>query len=424
MKTAAWRAEIVAWLLGRVQGKRLTEDLDAHRASLVDTPLFWWWVLEGQQHRLLDGSVIGGLERFVRRARQALASFSPRRAELTRPEGEVDWLASAQLAVQGGRRRFVAQVSGVGLSRDEATALRGTCDWLAVGIDAFAGLLDHETTTGLARPLAQLQALGAPLRRRHDPAVRRRWTRVALRSRWPLLREVCATALRAEHEPVELDALPLPQEVPPLFELLCLVRVMRTMVPRPATIRWLASADGNRLRTPGTEARIKRHFGLENVRRAAGLPEALAAAIRRFAVRLPVEADIVLRFEPPRSGFDGILIEVKSGGPQYKQTVMQLQTYRRALGIGRFLVLGVVEHPRQGSITDAQLDWIRAQANATPPRDVWAFTAADDLPAILDAVGLSGEGTRAARPAHAKEAPARRPGSGGREGDRASRWRG
>ena len=112
-------------------------------------------------------------------------------------------------------------------------------------------------------------------------------------------------------------------------------------------------------------------------------------AITRFQVNLPTRSDLWIGFDRPRGGFDGVLVEVKSGGPQYRDTVLQLQTYRHALPdaeVQRALVLGVVEQPAQGPLRPSQAAWLAAQASGTD--DVWAFCGPDDLAAVLAAVGL------------------------------------
>ncbi|MCA9548213.1 MAG: hypothetical protein KC613_27605, partial [Myxococcales bacterium] len=324
-----------------------------------------------------------------RRVQRLLAVYSPRDRRLDRPEGRVDWLASRLASVGQAQPVYVGEVSGVGLGREERAALLGWCDWIAQQADRFAHAhLDEADRAALAPDLARLARLGADYRGRHDVGLRRRWAHTARRSRWPFLRQVVADGLAAETSQTAVDRLPVPADRPTAFELLVLVRLLSALSEAPPAVRWLANGNGH-LRLPGIHAQFQRSFAAEQVRRAAALSAPAGEAITRFQVNLPTRSDLWIGFDRPRGGFDGVLVEVKSGGPQYRDTVLQLQTYRHALPdaeVQRALVLGVVEQPAQGPLRPSQAAWLAAQASGTD--DVWAFCGPDDLAAVLAAVGL------------------------------------
>jgi hypothetical protein len=112
---------------------------------------------------------------------------------------------------------------------------------------------------------------------------------------------------------------------------------------------------------------------------------ALARAVLALGVGVPGFVDVAFDFDRRMGGFDGIIVEAKSGSQQYRDTVAQLRTYRgarpRRTG-GRYLVWGVVQSPT-GS--DATADHIsRLVAAATPEEDVWIFSGADSVGLVLN----------------------------------------
>jgi hypothetical protein len=221
----------------------------------------------------------------------------------------------------------------------------------------------------------------------HDQKVRLRWAHIARRSRWPLLRQVVADSLQCESAPIQIESLPLPAERATVFELLCLVRSLKALTPAPRQLRWLVQGQ-NQVVADGVSATFQRSFRTHDLAQAMALSPVAGAAMATFAVRQPKITDLILSFATPRNGFDGVLIEAKSGDVQYRHAIWQLQTYRRALeGIRprRMVVMGVCENPRQGRLTAAQFEWIRSQAATSS--DVWAFCGAADIAGVLAAAG-------------------------------------
>lgn len=69
-------------------------------------------------------------------------------------------------------------------------------------------------------------------------------------------------------------------------------------------------------------------------------------AVKFFHVRIPRFVDLAFEFEAKRAGFDGLIIETKSGAQQFDDTIAQLRTYRAAgpqMAGGRYVIWGVVE---------------------------------------------------------------------------------
>lgn len=249
--------------------------------------------------------------------------------------------------------------------------------------------MDHGTLVRLQHPLApQRFSAGdgrtAPVRQcwRGGTAaaashILRRWAHVARRTRWPLLRNIVAASLRCTFDPQALDQLPLPTDTPTRFELVCLVRVLRCLEPRPRSIRWLVWDLGNEIRTPGTTCRFEHTFPREHV--IGHFDAALGAAIER-----------------QHAGFDGMLIEAKSGAQQFGATLAQLQTYHAVLRKrhgGRWLVWGVIEnHPDGTSITEEQESEVHSAGTGqaiVAGDSVWIFFTADDIDAVMKATGLT-----------------------------------
>lgn len=100
----------------------------------------------------------------------------------------------------------------------------------------------------------------------------------------------------------------------------------------------------------------------------------------------PEFVDLAFDFETRRAGFDGIIVEAKSGDQRFKDTVAQLRTYRaarpRAPG-GRYLIWGIVENPDQLGATFE--DFRREFVAANKAADVWVFSSADAIPIVLSA---------------------------------------
>jgi hypothetical protein len=187
-------------------------------------------------------------------------------------------------------------------------------------------------------------------------------------------------------EPEELDRLPLPADRSRLFELLCLVRIARFFVPNPKDVRWLnKETTGNVLRIGNLTCYYQQALPRDRVLATPDYRGSLARSVNVFGVGLPRSVDLAFDFDETRSGFDGLVIEAKSGGRQYGDTVAQLRTYRAARGSGgRYVVWGVVEEPD----TDPQpSEALKALAGATPQtEDLWVFSGVTAIADVLNAL--------------------------------------
>ena len=222
-----------------------------------------------------------------------------------------------------------------------------------------------------------------------SPEQLRRWTHAARRSRWPILRNVVAETLRPTFEPAALDSIPLPTDRPTIFELLCLVRIAACLAGRPDELRWLdLEIAHNTLDLPGVTCWYQQGLGRATV---LGCPD------YGHGFRPPTcstcgcrRVDPAFEFEEPRNGIDGILVEAKSGGQGFDDTVAQLRVYRQARGRragARFLVWGISERSPEGTPSAEQLDWIR-RAVREGTDDAWVFSDVDAVGAVMESAGL------------------------------------
>jgi hypothetical protein len=124
----------------------------------------------------------------------------------------------------------------------------------------------------------------------------------------------------------------------------------------------------------------------------------LANAIDKFRLRIPRFVDLAFDFQATRAGFNGIIVEAKSGAQQYDDTVPQFRAYstaHRRLQGSRYLTWGIVE--KGPDRTDVPVeDLQRMFAAANKKADVWVFSSADDIPVVLRAalgIGAGNPGT-------------------------------
>jgi hypothetical protein len=379
---AQWKSEILDFLLGRLTSGASSVELTApHRHAFVSVPIRRWWIFEGKRYRYIDGPLVAAFDRIVSMARRLDATFNPRTTLRERPDGDVDWARTLARGPYHEWSDHVVRSSLLGLDDAERAALRGWVRWLD---DEW-----HEYTRTIATDtVLDTQEFAAEVTGPFTVERLRRWAHVARRSRWPLMRDVVAETLRPVLEPDDLGALPLPSDIPSLFELLCLVRVARYFEPRPHDVRWLGSGEiGNSIQIGTLHCHYQQYLDQQDVLNTPDYAGALARAVAIFDVSVPRRMDIALDFSRPLNGFDGVLIEAKSGSQRYHDTVAQLRTYRQARrrsSQARYVVWGIVEQSELVDATPERLAGLLAITHLG--EDLWLFSSADRIGDALAAL--------------------------------------
>jgi hypothetical protein len=358
-----WAAEIRRFQLARLSWLRSVADGVSGDPSLPMWRARAWWILEGKRYDWIDSSLDRAWPELARHAERLLTSYNPVWREVDAPEGETDWVASGFASLSRARPAFVSRASASGLHAGERAALLGWAGWIRTLWSEFTAVLGtREGARG--EPFEPPRAMPDP-----DSRAMRRWAHAAKRSRWPLLRSVVAESLRAATEPVRIDRLPLPTDRAILLELVSLVKVVDHLAPSEAALRWLdLDAGSNTVRVRGLTYRFQEPLSREEVLDTQEYDHGLRETLSTVTSRLPKYIDGWLRFDAPRSGFDGILVEAKSGSQGLDAALYQLKVYRAALrarGVGRLLVLGVIE-----SLDDEVVEPASTEAEG----DVWVFT--------------------------------------------------
>jgi hypothetical protein len=377
-----WAAEIRDYLLGRLSSKARIDTLEIpQKSELKHIPVRRWWIFEGKQYTPLGGPIAANWDAIIRKAWQLERTFNPRLRLSDRPDCVVDWGYTLARGPRQVQSEFVVRSSGIGLNEDESAALHGWVDWIS------NEWLEYSHNIGIEAPLDWYgfrvnEAASA------TPARLRRWAHTARRSRWPLLRAVVAESLRPVLEPEELDRIPLPSERETLFELLCLVRIAKCVSPAPRELRWLnAETTDNTIRLEGTTCCYQQSLDRDVVLATSEYAGSLGSAVRAFDVSIPRRIDLAFDFDTTWNGFDGLIVEAKSGSQGYDKTISQLRTYRAARSRrsgSRYLVWGIVEDPEGPDTTREHIATLLEHANRTD--DLWLFSSAAVIPVVLRTV--------------------------------------
>jgi hypothetical protein len=204
---------------------------------------------------------------------------------------------------------------------------------------------------------------------------------------------VVAETLRPLFEPQAVDRLPLPSDSSQLFELVCLVRVLRTLVPRPTHIRWLdTQANRREIAVPGITCTYQYGIARDQMIASPEFGYGLRSAVVRHNVGAPRYIDALFTFDPPRLGFGAALLEAKSGLQDYRAAVFQLKCYSAVLRQRlqhRLIAWGVFEREPDGAASVGQaLDSLAKEMTVEQTADVWLFTHADAINDALAVMGL------------------------------------
>ena len=166
------------------------------------------------------------------------------------------------------------------------------------------------------------------------------------------------------------------------------MRIARFVAPPPRELRWLdREGTDNIVRLTCVTCHYQQSLKREVVLATPDYAGALAKAIEAFEVGIPQYVDLAFDFDEPRAGFNGLIVEAKSGNQPYRHAVAQLRTYRAARPRppgSRYLVWAIVEGPEHPEATRDHLP--RALASSDDAEDLWLFSSADDVGLVLKAV--------------------------------------
>ena len=380
--------EIRDWFLGRLVRRHADGRLRRPVRQQVQQPILRWWIFEGRRYKGLDGPLCANWELIERQIRRLLSSFNPTWRITEHPDGEIDWIATALQRLSSVSSTYVTRATRTGLQEDELQALNGWITWISHSWFEYNRLFE----------VAANDPPFLPFRQSFQPdeasqQMFRRWAHTAKRSRWGLLRNVVAETFRCFLEPQELDRLPLPTQPDKLFELLCAVRVLRSLFPQPRQIRWLMhekELGQNVIVIPGARYTYQKSICRDAMIRSEIFDPGLRRALlRQPSIRQGWDVDGWLALDQPINGLDGIVIEAKSGAQGLEQPLYQLMLYRSALkeaGAGRLFMWGVVEKQQEATNLQSQLRSLCTHASTALEEDVWFFSDASAIPQVISAV--------------------------------------
>lgn len=374
--TALYAEEIRSWLLGRLSSRMISGSIPKQAPTNLSTPITLWWMFEGRRYDGLDGRLATEWTTIDRWYRRLLRTYNPHWRQVDYPEGEIDWLASAAASLAGFRATFVAKASIAGLGDEQRSVL---IEWLKWIRQQWQEYVRDGVPQGCSEALPWTDMDSAT---HVAPPDLRWWAHVARRSRWPLLRNVVAETCRCFLEPTSLDSLPLPSTRSSLFELLCIVRLLRYFQEHPRHVRWLDHETGNCISVGGLRVHYQHAFSVDGVIETSEFTPPLRRALRRHGILPPSRADAWLEFDAPWLGFAGILLEAKSGSQDFDSTVYQLKVYRAALGnrvSAPILVLGVIEDSADTKFTPLL-------ERREFGEDTWIFCTGNQIGTALDSV--------------------------------------
>ena len=385
-KTKRYSDEIRNYLIGRLVPKKFNADLyKNYKLLLNDTPVLAWWVLEGKEYRGYSGPIYKDWKAIEKQIQVLLSTYNPKWQGGYFPEGEIDWVATAFRTVTNITPEFVCKTSKMGLSDNEKAALLGWMSW-------FSQLWSrYKQSFKIDEGPEYLFSEYFPFVSDHlEPSIRQvmRWATAAKRSRWPLLRNVVAESFRCVFEPVYIDKLPLPTSEYDIFELLCMVRILRRISPMPSMIKWVDLASGNnQCSIPEATFHYQFNFKLEDVLNSYEFSPELKQAISRQNVRVPKILDGYLELREPIRGFVGILVEAKSGNNRnFGETVYQLKTYLSAIRkeeSGRLLILGIIEDNDDHIPNNSHYELLKEKVDGSS-NDVWFFLSAGEIERVVE----------------------------------------
>ncbi len=161
----------------------------------------------------------------------------------------------------------------------------------------------------------------------------------------------------------------------------------------PGGIRWIdQNVEKGSVRIPGIEYDYQHTFAPDEVTSTAIFNDGLREAQALYKPLLHQRMDGWARFERPRNGFVGLVLEMKSGNQNLHAPIFQLKCYREALRRRcpePMVVWGIFERPLGEAMFERVAKELTATVASPARRDVWVLSTADEIPSVLEALGLT-----------------------------------
>jgi hypothetical protein len=387
----AWATEVRDYLLGRVSTNLTSGHVKPTLHRFGYSPARRWWIFEGKIHKSLGGSFAVCSAQLATRLRSLLSTLNPQRSIVDRIEGPIDWCRTIARG-PAYPPEYVTTTSSVGLPEQELSSLKGWLRLIVREWHAYTESVDVFHHTGMKQLELLAHDFGSHDARSDTEPPVTHWAHLFRRSRWGILRNVVAESLRPFVESEEIDQLPVPSEREVRFELLCLVRIARTLIHVPGCIRWLQlGLAHNSLNIDKLRIEYQLTVDADDCRRGLSTSDAMLAALRHFDIAVPREPDLLLTISSLHSEFEQILVEAKSGSQPVSAAFFQLRAFSSALTPkrGRRLIWGIAEAALP--LSPADLAFITQQVRSAN-RDVWVFSSHVDIELVMRTVGVaSGE---------------------------------
>lgn len=380
--------EIREYLVGRLVTKHYTDGLNRDVFAEIQKPVLPWWIFEGNRYKGYSEPLYKCWDQINRQIDFLLSTYNPKWQGILLPEGEIDWVATAFKTVTSIVPEFVCRTSKIGLSEEEKTALFGWMKWISElwANYLYALNLDYKPAELFKVYIDSSYDLIEVKSRNLI-----KWASTAKRSRWPLMRNVVAESMRCAFEPVYINKLPLPETRSEIFELLCMVRILKAINSKPAVISWVdTKAGNNECCIPGAVYHYQYSF---KPLHSSEFSYELSDAVEQQKVKIPKFADGYLKFDTRFNGFSGVLVEAKSGqNRETGETIYQLKSLlaaiRKEMNGERFLILGIVENSDKDNNLKEYTEFL-SNKYAHSENDVWCFLKADEIEAFIKTLLLN-----------------------------------
>jgi hypothetical protein len=384
-KKGEYHDEISAWLIGRLSPNHSRINLTSSFEQKFDkdAPALAWWLFEGKKYPNLSGSMKDNFERINRWVH--IFFKLPHQVETlaTLPVGEIDWLATSTMAQIESQKRYRTKLGGSTPSRDELRCIIAWSGWINKLWNNYCHLLKLPYQRD---PICNLPT-NLPINSDIKSNILK-MAAIASRSRWPIFRNVITPSFKVLLGEDRLNSVPLPNNYDTLFELLTLVRVLKALYRNPKYIQWLDNfSSSNQGSIPGIKFYFQPTLDVRSGMAEGDFPAGLSTALRQqCAIGLPRRLDAAILFDESINGYDGIIIEAKSGERKFRSCIFQLASYRsaiRSIRSGKFVLLGITEYSKDPFLIDELVDHIK---NAPSTEDLWLFLPAESIDTVMNLV--------------------------------------